>query len=219
LRQGTLFRKFLADHNPFTMKSLLILLLAIFAIISCIPFDFPNLGTDTVEKGEYDIRIFGPKTDTRLVGKNVDTQWIPEDGWIFLNTEEKDSLRPIGTVTLVLNAFVENNHSITRFSFEDGSLTRDTVPYFSLKSALVSKTEKRRGTAAELDAKLFEISLMNVPGIGEIPSGTVHDVQVGQNFIRGTISMQMHRLLLNPNDPNAEPEVVLVQGTFTAMSR
>lgn len=200
------------------MKTCPILLLAIFALISCIPFDLPNLGTDTVEKGEYDIRIFGPKTDTRLVGHNVDTQWIPEDGWIYLGTEEIGSLKPIGTVTLVLNAFVES-HSITRFSFEDGSLTRDTVPYFSLKSALVSKTEKRRGTAAELDAKLFEISLMNVPGIGEIPNGTVHDVQVGQNFIRGTISMQMHRLLLNPNDPNAEPEVVLVQGTFTAMSR
>jgi hypothetical protein len=193
------------------MKTCPLLLLGFFTLISCIPFDLPNLGTDTVEKGEYDIHIYGPNTNTRLVGKHVDTQWIPEDGWIFMNTDEVDTLNPIGTITLQLGAFDDASpHSYPYIVDSLGNPFVFESNEWEVNVASVSKTEIRKGTAAQLDAKLFESKAFG---------GSIYHVELGANFIRGYLFIRMDRVKTNPNDPNFVEEVVLVSGEFTAMSR
>ncbi|MDH3651390.1 MAG: hypothetical protein OEQ53_17020 [Saprospiraceae bacterium] len=190
------------------MVSRSLLLLLLFGLYSCIPYGFPELGTDTVERGEYKIHISGAETETTLIGKDIDTQWIPEDRWIYMGTDEKDTINPIGTITIQLGDF-SSNIGTTYLHILDSLGNPFTISgdQFDVIAAAVSKTEKAKGTAAELDAKLFELG-----------NGSIHQVEVGSNYIRGWLLLIMDRVL-PPHDPNAREEKVIVTGEFTAMSR
>ncbi len=95
--------------------------------------------SNSIDKGVYLITIDNITTGvkTSLIGEFVDTSWDPATGFIFLNTDDSTS-GPIGTITMSVD--IPN----TRFNSE------------TISSILVSKSDIRKGTAAQLNAQLFE---------------------------------------------------------------
>jgi len=173
------------------MKRLLIPI-SIILLISC--------GTDnidpvnkTVTKGEYVIEIVNRTTGdtTTLVGTDVDTNWDPDRGLIWLGTDDKLDGKPIGTVT----AFVSVDYSNQNKSVE--------VHDFS-----ISKTDVRKGTADELNARLFR-------GTSFVEKW--HQIEIGKNYIKAYFYLtNLERVIANTGQ---EPEQADVFGVFVAKSK
>lgn len=158
--------------------------------------DEPNSETQTPEGDYYqvciDSEIYG---QTNLNGVHVDTNWDADAGFIFLNTDAC-SEGPIGTVTLVIGDIVEN---------ENG-------PFATLTSALVSKTDVRVGTSAELNPVLWEAM---APAGAELGSGQVDIIDLGSDFIEGYFFSEVESVPVLPDDPI---DMATVQGQFLAFS-
>jgi len=127
---------------------------------------------------------------TALLGQDVDTSWVPKDGWIYLGADEQLQGKPIGTLTMTIAAPILD---------EDDGLLLATV-----LDAVASKTDARCGTSAELDAKRYGFV-----------SGEVIVLEIGANFINGSAILRMEKI----SPPDGGPEFVDVVGPFTAVDR
>lgn len=131
----------------------------------------PEKSGETVSKSEYQIVITGDH-ERVLVGDNVESsQWIPEDGWVYLSADEFNE--PLGTLTMSIGWKTEE----------------EAYPEYYVASALLSKSDLKVGTAEELNARLYEMT-----------EGTITYAEFGANFIRGHLSLKMERVLNWPDD-------------------
>jgi hypothetical protein len=96
-----------------------------------------------------------------LIGDDVDSNWDPSLGLIWLSTDKVHE--PLGTLTLFIF-----------FGADDKTAT--------IASAVLSKTDHAIGTAAEINGKLYETE-----DGGNLGVGTLHEVERGPNYIRGKL--------------------------------
>lgn len=153
---------------------------------------------ERIEQGEYEITIESAVSgNTVLVAKTPHTNWNPDEGRIYLGTEENEALNdPIGTLTMTIDRIEDSGESLTA----------------RVLTSALSKTDVREGTSAELNAKVYEQDY----GDGSMPgSSYVFNVLVGRNFIGANLLLRMRRIQVNPGD---EPEQVTVRGWFKAKS-
>ena len=171
------------------MKINQIWILLLILVLSC-GKSAESENNETVDKGSYFIVIDGK--DGKIVldaTGEVETIWNAETGFIYLGTAEDTEYQ--GAIgTLTLNLAYED------FERKDKYL---------LYTALVSKTDQRTGTAEQLNARMYELK-----------SGYIDDAETGANFIKGNIDLIMDRVIVDPED---DPEVVTVKGTFVAKSK
>jgi len=145
-------------------------------------------------KAEYDFTITHKTTGeiTRLVATDVNTTWNIDDGYIFLSTDNLLQGQPIGTITMNIGSdLVDKGGS-------EGVIAQ------LRPGGIVSKTDQRVGTSAELYARAFEILL-----------GWLPNVEANNSFIRANLdTCTLNRILI----PVGEfPEDASIKGTFTAL--
>jgi hypothetical protein len=180
----------------------MVILVSVLALItlSCSGKSVEPTSDATEVRGSYDLIIGTGKvrctaqdphtcdSATVLLGQDVDTNWAPEDGFIYLGADEQLQGKPIGTLTMTIAAPI--------FDEDEGLLLATVL------DAVVSKTDARCGTAAELNAKLYGLL-----------SGEVFVLEIGANFINGFAELRMEKV--SPRD--GETELVDVTGPFTAL--
>lgn len=166
------------------------IIISVLLLLSSCGSEVEKDNNEVVEKGEYFIVIDGDSGKTILDAKlSPDTNWDQNMGYIYLGTEEDSNYNgAIGTMHI-------------QIAYED--VTDEDVYYPT--SVILSKTDQRIGTAAELNARLYNYT-----------SGGLFEVEIGANFIRGKIDLVMERERIYPQD---EAETVTVQGTFTAVNK
>ena len=179
--------------------SRLLLLGFAFGLVACGSGNPVEEEPATVDGGEYDLTINNLSTGamTHLIATAVDTSWQPELGLIYMSTDDGVVDHPIGTVTMeIADLFADTSY-----------WDPDKNGVAELRKLVISKTDVRVGTAAQLNAQVFELT-----GLGEID-----EVVVGKNFIRGRLQqVDVHLLVLNSTQ---SPESARVTGTFTAVVR
>jgi hypothetical protein len=157
------------------MKHLSVVYIAILGLLACGGAD--KNSNATVTKGEYVIVVSGDH-DVRLEGDNVDTNWDPNGGFVFLNTDEFNE--PLGTLTMTIGGQID-----------------ESIKEYAVFSALLSKTDVQVGTALELNSRLFEFI-----------EGSITNVEIGSNFIRASLGLKMTRVLFYPDDEPEDVNVV-----------
>lgn len=165
-------------------------LLTILFFVSCEKLD-PNSG-NRIAKGSYEITISGNK-DIKLIGNDVDTNWDDENEWVYLGTD--DHLEPIGTLTMQLSVPASSANPIR------------------ITDAVQSKTDVRIGTGAELNGRNYVIR--EPSDDFPVVTAEVRDWEIGANYIKGTLYIDMERVLNYSTDT---AENVTVTGTFTAVN-
>ncbi|MGW8315938.1 MAG: hypothetical protein ACWGNV_10085 [Bacteroidales bacterium] len=165
------------------------LLLGIFFFVSCEKLD-PNSG-DKIDHGSYEITISGIN-DTKLVGKDINTNWDEESGWIYLGPD--DNIEPLGTLTLQIDVPPSSADPIV------------------ILDALQTKTDVQVGTSAEINARSY---MIREPSDDfPVVRAEITDWEIGANYIKGTIYIDMERLQFYSTDT---AEYVTLTGTFTAI--
>ena len=173
------------------MKRLSVLsLFVILFFASCEKLN-PDSG-NRISNGSYEITISGDKV-IKLIGKDVDTRWDEEDEWVYLGTD--DHLEPIGTLTMQL------------------SVPASSADPIIITDAIQSKTDVRVGTAAELNGRNYVIRELSEDF--PIVTAEVRDWEIGANYLKGTLYIDMERVLNYSTDT---AEFVTVTGTFTAVN-
>ena len=170
-----------------TLFGIISFLLILF-LFSCGSDVEPNVN-GTLDKGDYEFTIVNHTLGetTTLVATELDTKWDPDRGFIYMSTDDLLDDRPIGTLTFSIVA----------------DLQRDTA--LIVPGGLVSKTDRRVGTAAELNGRTFEIV-----------RGSLRNIVVGRNYISAEI---LDCDLVQIFVPSGEtPETASLTGTFTAVN-
>lgn len=154
---------------------------------------------DGLTTGSYELVIGRPAGAEQsynriLKGERVNTNWEESAGLIYLGAD--DDLEPLGTLTMTIAP-----------PFQDPSGTWVAT----IRSAVLSITDRRVGTGPELNARAYEILPSEENGLG---LGNVSSLQIGNNFVKGSIDMVMQRTLI----PSTQiPDVVQVTGDFVAI--
>lgn len=114
-------------------SALLLLLLAV-STLSCSSAE-PN-SDRSVDSAEYEFVIDSdhPGGDKTLTAKDVSSTWDPDDGAVWLGTD--DFREPLGTLTLVIGGEVDEN-------------------VFECLVTL-STTDKRVGTSSQINGRLYQ---------------------------------------------------------------
>lgn len=161
----------------------------LFILVSCGTSDPGENSNEFIENGEYDLVINNTTTGevTNLIAKTVDTNWDAEIGFIFLSTDDVLDNDPIGTVSINIIADLE----------------RDTA--LVVPGGIVSKTDMRIGTSEQLNARTFEII-----------KGSIRNITIGGNFIKGEILDCKMEQIFTPY--GQAPEQATLSGTFTAVN-
>lgn len=170
-----------------TLFGIISLLLILF-LFSCGSDVEPNVN-GTVDKGDYELTINNHTSGetTTLIALEVSTNWDAESGAIWMSTDDILDDQPIGTVTMQIVV----------------DFTRDTALIFP--GGLVSKTDRRIGTAMELNPRTFEIV-----------RGSLRNIVVGGNYISAEI---LDCDLVQVFVPSGQtPETASLTGTFTAVN-
>jgi len=165
-------------------------LIGFLVLLSCEKMD-PGADNKSAKSG-YEITLSGTN-DIVLVGKNVNTNWDEEDSWLYLGADE--NLEPLGTLTMQLAVPSYSNDPI------------------QVISAIQSKTDVRVGTAMELNARNYVIREPSEDF--PVVRAEITDWEIGVNYIKGTLYMDMERQLIYSTD---ESEFVTLTGTFTAIN-
>ena len=161
-------------------------ILLLVAATACGP-EAKKTNNDTVSKAEYVIVITGDHERT-IRGDDISSNWTPQDGLVYLGTDKYKTEDPIGTLTMTI-----------------GSQISQDLNEHAVLTATLSKTDRAMGTADQLNARLYELV-----------EGTITEVEIGANYIKGSLGLKMERVLIYTWD---EPESVNVIGTFTAKSQ
>jgi hypothetical protein len=159
------------------MRFLLLALL----FLSCEGSNVEPTTNEKVDNGKYDITITNQTSGevTHIVSnKNMDSQWISEDLWIYLGTDEMVQSEPIGTITIQLSQIIN-------------------AELATVSSALFSKSNQRKGTAMELVARTF-----NTVRIEDM------EIKIGSNFISGEFKNWLLSRTLIPLGGQQEMAVV-----------
>lgn len=151
---------------------------------------------ESADMGSYELTIESASHgNTELSGRTVDTNWNAESGEIYLGTD-MESAGPIGTLTMAIASPITDS---------EGAL------FAVVLDAVASKTDCRVCTADLANGKAYRL----LPVIGDSAFGALRNVEIGSNFITGICDLNMEKVLTNPND---EPEIVKVVGSFVAVS-
>ena len=141
---------------------------------------------DRRDKASYLITITGSEGGPHiLVGENIDSNWDRDNGIIYLGTD--DNNEPIGTITLIIGTITGGEANVI--------------------DAIVSKTDVRVGTGAELNGRTFFL-----PEMGGTQK--LENIKVGLNYISGTLNLSLEGDVPYSDDP---PESVAVTGEFVAV--
>ena len=136
-----------------------------------------------------------------VTGENA--VWVDRDGWIALGPEDVGPTDAVAVVGMTVGEF----HTL-----RDDPLTPETVDCTAnILTATISTSRQAQGTAAQVDARLYEYvppSEENVPFI-RIDS-------VGGGAIRGGGQFPMRRLIILPNEPPQYGETVFALIGFVA---
>jgi len=163
------------------MRKLILLPVALLVMISCNEL---NNG-DRRDKASYMITITGSKDGPHiLVGEDINSNWDQDNGIIYLGTDASNE--PLGTITLRI-----------------GAITGGEAP---ILHAVVSKTDVRVGTGAELNGRTFAL-----PESGSTQK--VENITVGSNYISGQVNLSLEGDVPNSGDST---ESVNVTGEFVA---
>lgn len=150
--------------------------------------------TEVPMKAEYDFTLTNKTTGevTRLVATDVNTTWRIDDGYIFLSTDNLLEGQPIGTVTMNIGS------DLVDLGGSEGVFAQ------ILPGGIVSKTDQRVGTSAELNARAFEILF-----------GGLANIEANNTFIRANLDTCILSRILIP--PGEFPEDAFIKGSFTAL--
>jgi len=150
---------------------------------------------ESADEAEYELTLTGDGIEGEmvLIGKNVDSNWDPDTGFIFLNTDENNE--PLGTLTMNLAV-----------PLPDAPIWLERWGYVPVYDALASKSDVRVGTAAETNSRTYTKIDGDDKGMTEM--------KIGNNFIWAKVDFKMERVLAWPSDA---PETVTLKGTFTAV--
>jgi hypothetical protein len=165
-----------------------ILFITIFTY-SCTKTNFDTKGGN-VDKTEYELHISastGNSAGKFYNGNNVSSySWDIDAGAIFMGTDDYEE--PLGTLTLKIDSPVKTDTGTIAYIFE----------------ALFSTSDKRVGTADEINGRLYELN--------SLKSYVIID-EVAVNYIKvKDLMILMKRVLVNQGD---EPEEITVKGKFT----
>ncbi|NNF36314.1 MAG: hypothetical protein HKN68_19585 [Saprospiraceae bacterium] len=171
-----------------------ILLLIILITISC-GSDTPEITDEDIERpeyAEYELSFAGKQ----LIGEDVDSQWKPSIGLVWLSTDDKHegSRDLFGTLTVNIGEGVIMGTEKTR----------------RILSAILSHTNKLRGTPMELNGKTY----IHAPEASNNPLDCEKlSIEVAnRSFIKvGHICMTMQEIISG--------EIIKVTGSFTALSK
>jgi len=161
------------------------------------PQDAEGLFVDeSISEGSYRISIqstpgSAESYSRRLVGETINSNWAPSISTIYLGTDAVN--QPLGTVTMGIGDIVES----------DG---QPGVYVVRVDTAFVSASDSATGPT---DARTFQLVAGSV---GAGAGGSIQEVELGRNFIRGELVLLMQQILPPPD----EPIIVKVSGEFVA---
>lgn len=141
--------------------------------------------------------IAGEGEAKTLIGEHdIDGNWIQELGLIYLGAD--DVHEPLGTLTLTIDTPEVGKH---------GYQAR-------ILSATLSTTDVRVGTAAELNARLYELipdTFTTEPNCSPAFPNHIRILALSDEQIQAYISLFMERVIVNPETP---AETIKVCGHF-----
>jgi hypothetical protein len=177
--------------GPKAFSRLISLLTVLFVLYSCgTDTDIkPNGPIDTPEIAEYEFSLSGKQ----LIGQDVDSQWKPDDGLVWLSTDDKheDQRELFGTLTLFIGPPIFTGSEV-----------------LTVSSALLSTTDKLVGTGPELNGKLYSY----MPESSTADCEHIEVVAATGSFIKVNY-ICMHMQEVNTG------EVIKVRGSFTALAK
>ena len=153
--------------------------------------------SDTKNKAQYNFVVAGKK----YIGENIDSNWDPEWGIVYLGTDEKNE--PTGTFTFFIDSL--------------GTREGSTIAYLS--SLTVSTVNVLVGTGAEINGKTY------VPSGEKDRKPVLQNVEIGVNkrgedYISGEIGHIFEgKFFLNFTTIKniITGETVVFKGSFTAI--
>jgi hypothetical protein len=159
--------------------------------------------SETKDKAEYDFRLGGLITADSIgvigeyEGINVDSNWDPDLGIVYLGTDK--NILPTGTFTF----YIKSIDTVNKVAF--------------LSGATVSTADKLVGTAAEINAQTYVmLSEAEMREHLEAEDGRqwINEIEIGTNYISGLIDD--HGLWIK-NVRTGEFSVFV--GSFTAIKK
>jgi hypothetical protein len=142
----------------------------IFTTVSCSKdsvVDEPD-NNDIKDKAEYELYI----GELELIGKNIESNWDPDLGIVWLGTDE--SILPTGTLTIIIDTIV----------------TTSGIKQAWISSATLSTADKLVGTGPEINAKTyFSLGGEELLGYGDANKQWIDFVEIGGNYISGRIAI------------------------------
>jgi hypothetical protein len=185
---------------------LVVLLFATLLNISCVKERIKPDNSDTKDKAEYDLIVMGGDGSKPLLGENIDSNWDPSLGIVWLGTDENNL--PTGTLTIIIDTVV----------------TTSGLSQAIITSAALSTSDKLVGTGPEINAKTY-LSLSKdelLEGGAEHGFQWIDSVVIGANYISGKIgSGKVDDDVWEPwvmKDANTG-ELAAFWGTFTAIAK
>ena len=145
----------------------------LFTTVSCSKdsvVDEPD-NNDIKYKAAYELSIFGDSGYKKLVGKNIESNWDPDLGIVYLGNDE--SILPTGTLTIIIDTIITTSGKKQAW----------------ISSAALSTADKLIGTGTEINAKTFlSLSKDELQGLGaEAHTQWIDSVEIGANYISGRI--------------------------------